>query len=671
MDNDNRPDDDAVDGTSAGRRRGVPPVPKDYLILIEFVYKHLDFQLAELRSMLEMHGITLGSAQCQVVPLPFPATEEAEEEQEEEEEDQQQQQKIQQQQETQHQTRRRRRQRPEPKHRAFTILAFPWNDAPRLSGLEQQQQKEDQQGREQQFDPKIPSKEETAARSPGLSIADILHKCTLVRSVVELWGYSSSNVQDCADQTYRWLSSGNDDDDDRHDDDGGSSSSYRRTMVFPHVQDRSWRLHVHTVGMKLSLPEQASIRSTFDRTVQLLRGPVDLSHPQTDLLFIREIELDDNGSPALTDDGRGGMVEECTDAIACYFGRVLGGVRHKGRARPGLERYSLKNRPYLGPTSMDAELSFVMTTLGLVRTGSIVLDPFVGTGSILLSCSMRGAYCVGTDIDIRVIRGKGGNQTIWNNFEYYGLPRPDIVRSDNALYQRHFRHHHRPRRQDTLARTTTTTTTTTPTTIGFTEPLYDAIVTDPPYGIRAGARTSGSKRRGGDDGSDRTVISEEHRWDHIAQTRAYPVSDVMSDLVDVAAQTLVLKGRLVYIIPSFQDFDPETDLPRHDCLRLIHSCYQPLGLELGRRIVVMEKVQDYDVSRRDTYRASIWKYGAESASKCSNLRERILERARSKPGYEEKAAVRKEKRKANKVARKEEKKKKMRQRLGTDNDHDG
>lgn len=38
----------------------------------------------------------------------------------------------------------------------------------------------------------------------------------------------------------------------------------------------------------------------------------------------------------------------------------------------------------------------------------------------------------------------------------YGLPRPELVRSDNALYGRHFR----------------------------VMELYDCIVTDPPYGIR-------------------------------------------------------------------------------------------------------------------------------------------------------------------------------------------
>jgi tRNA (guanine10-N2)-methyltransferase len=417
-----------------------------------------------------------------------------------------------------------------------------------------------------------------------------------------------------------------------------------------------------------------------------LKGPVKLDDPTTqEFLLIREIELDGKGSPLLretvaTNDNNNNNNNNNktssddnddnddnnnpnnntemtstqknnknnkdayynTDAIAYYFGRVLGGRIRSNEGSRGLDHYSLKSRPYLGPTSMDAELSFVMTSLGKVTTESIVYDPFVGTGSILLACAMRGAYCIGSDIDIRVLRGKGGDQTIWKNFEHYKLPRPEIIRTDNALYHRHYRHHHRP------TSTPTTTTNIAPS-------LYDAIICDPPYGIRAGARQTGSKLD-----NPRPVL-EENRHNHIAQTKTYSVSDVMSDLLDVAASTLKVGGRLVYIIPSFRDFDEERDLPRHDCLELIHSCFQPFSNDLGRRIVAMKKIIDYDVSKRTEYLQSIWIDGAESAEKCANLRDKIMEAAREKPGYEEKAAIRKVKRKANKEAKKQEKKRSKKQ----------
>jgi tRNA (guanine10-N2)-methyltransferase len=88
---------------------------------------------------------------------------------------------------------------------------------------------------------------------------------------------------------------------------------------------------------------------------------------------------------------------------------------------------------------MDPELSFIMTNLGQVTRGSYVLDPFVGTGSILLSCAVLGAYCQGSDIDIRVLRGKSSNQNIYANFVQFQLPRPELIRSEPALYDRHYR----------------------------------------------------------------------------------------------------------------------------------------------------------------------------------------------------------------------------------------
>ena len=246
----------------------------------------------------------------------------------------------------------------------------------------------------------------------------------------------------------------------------------------------------------------------------------------------------------------------------------------------------------------------------------------MGTGSILLTTALRGAYAFGTDIDLRVLRGRSKDENIRSNFKQYGLPPPELVRSDNAIYHRHFRDH---------------------------LPMFDAIVTDPPYGIRAGAKKSGSRRE------EVREVLEEHRHDHIAQTKPYCVSDVMSDLLNVAAMTLVMGGRLVYVIPSMLDFDEKVDLPRHDCLRLVSVCYQPLQTELGRRTVTMEKIKEYDDCKRVEYLEQTWVNGPESAEKVANIRERLIEAAKKKPGYEEKAAARKLKRKATRDAKKKAK----------------
>lgn len=56
---------------------------------------------------------------------------------------------------------------------------------------------------------------------------------------------------------------------------------------------------------------------------------------------------------------------------------------------------------------MDAELSLIMANMGCVRKNDLVLDPFVGTGSLLVACAHYGAYVMGTEIDYLLLHAKG------------------------------------------------------------------------------------------------------------------------------------------------------------------------------------------------------------------------------------------------------------------------
>jgi tRNA (guanine10-N2)-methyltransferase len=117
-----------------------------------------------------------------------------------------------------------------------------------------------------------------------------------------------------------------------------------------------------------------------------------------------------------------------------------------------------KQQPYRGPSSLNHELAVIMATLGHVTSGSVVMDPFVGTGTILLACALLGAgFVCGSDIDDHVVRGSG-SLNVFSNFTHFTLPVPDIVLFDcthNSLQRNRF----------------------------------DAIVCDPPYGLRTNARS--------------------------------------------------------------------------------------------------------------------------------------------------------------------------------------
>lgn len=55
-------------------------------------------------------------------------------------------------------------------------------------------------------------------------------------------------------------------------------------------------------------------------------------------------------------------------------------------------KYELRNRVYLGPTAMDAQLALLMANQAQAGRGRLVYDPFVGTGSVLVAAAHFGAY---------------------------------------------------------------------------------------------------------------------------------------------------------------------------------------------------------------------------------------------------------------------------------------
>lgn len=71
------------------------------------------------------------------------------------------------------------------------------------------------------------------------------------------------------------------------------------------------------------------------------------------------------------------------------------------------------------------------------RPGSLIFDPYCGTGSLLIAAARLGSYVIGGDIDMRVLKlGKRNQKTgdpedNFSNFAQYGLPWPaGLLRMD-------------------------------------------------------------------------------------------------------------------------------------------------------------------------------------------------------------------------------------------------
>jgi tRNA G10 N-methylase Trm11 len=319
------------------------------------------------------------------------------------------------------------------------------------------------------------------------------------------------------------------------------------------------------------------------------RGVVDLADPEVVLCFwegapTHTYTAADTDTHTHTDTDTATVTtspSDCNSSSGLHIGRLI--FDNSRKASKLVDTFHLrKGRPFLGPTSMDCELSFIMSTLGNCRPGALVLDPFVGSASILVSATRLGATCVGCDIDMRILTGGGIDKSkgtvIADNFLHYGLPPPDILcASQNCRAWR------RGGKRG-----------------GGGEGCFDAIITDPPYGVRAGARkiapcasssapaststsTSTSTRsnakdkhkkdthkkdthRDRDKGRDKgghsaagttddeqyapTLNNNSKTTRRAASSVPYSTVEILDDLLDLAAEVLVLGGRLVCFVPS-------------------------------------------------------------------------------------------------------------------------
>jgi tRNA (guanine10-N2)-methyltransferase len=216
---------------------------------------------------------------------------------------------------------------------------------------------------------------------------------------------------------------------------------------------------------------------------------------------------------------------------------------------------------------------------------------------------------------------KNPNETVdvWSNFKDYDLPPPiGLLRMD--LHKHSF------------------------TNKKHVEGFLQGVVGDPPYGVRAGGRKSGGRKRK-EDGSA-FEVPEKFKSDHIPSTIPYPFSECMDDLLENSARLLAIGGRLAFFMPCAADAeDAKTagadETPRHPMLRLVAKSDQMLSSRWGRRLVTFEKVKPYDEAEAREARVAL----REERRKNGGM-EDLLQRMREVVYHGERAAERKKREKA-------------------------
>lgn len=117
----------------------------------------------------------------------------------------------------------------------------------------------------------------------------------------------------------------------------------------------------------------------------------------------------------------GGRIAERTgapvdlDAPAVWFGvytidrRVILAREEVRIPRGSFENRRSHHRPFSAPVSLHPELARSLVNLSGVGTGGTVLDPFCGTGGILLEAALMGCDPVGTDMSKEMVEGAREN----------------------------------------------------------------------------------------------------------------------------------------------------------------------------------------------------------------------------------------------------------------------
>ncbi|KAG6902748.1 hypothetical protein C0995_011896 [Termitomyces sp. Mi166 len=338
------------------------------------------------------------------------------------------------------------------------------------------------------------------------------------------------------------------------------STRINETKWARYIPETSFRFIVTAHNHKIPQSRQRAVIESF--AYMNLLGKIEMKNPQIVLGCFEEY-TNRNGLVRSKHEGDGHFRQ-------VYFGRLL----EEGSARQLVGKFDVKKRVYYGNTSMEAEISLLMANQTLAAPGKLVYDPFMGTGSMAYTTSHFGALVFGSDIDGRQMRGKGTPPGVIHAARQYGT-------------------------ESRILDLCTFDVTRNPWRCGS---LFDAIVTDPPYGVRAGAKRLGRKKELSEEKLKQMLeLRNSPRTDdqpYFPPTKPYELSHLAVDLVLLARHLLKPGGRLVFFLPTVTDEYEELDVQSMLCegMEIIANSLQDFG-SWGRRLVTIRKTTNRKYER--------------------------------------------------------------------------
>jgi tRNA (guanine10-N2)-dimethyltransferase len=92
--------------------------------------------------------------------------------------------------------------------------------------------------------------------------------------------------------------------------------------------------------------------------------------------------------------------------------------------RKQFEERKVQHRPFFSPISIHPKLARTLVNLSMISTDETLLDPFCGTGGILIEAGLVNAKLVGNDVEEKIIEG------CQRNLEFYDIHSYDLFCAD-------------------------------------------------------------------------------------------------------------------------------------------------------------------------------------------------------------------------------------------------
>ncbi|RTG85838.1 tRNA (guanine10-N2)-methyltransferase [Schistosoma bovis] len=219
----------------------------------------------------------------------------------------------------------------------------------------------------------------------------------------------------------------------------------------------TFKIVLSSAHKKLKQEEKIPIIETILDAHERIDAQVSLSSPDHQINILLEYTPKNLGKNTISSGGH---------LCRLLYGRLIGSSIRRNM----MNDYRLSERAHLGNTTMNVTLAAIMANVGLCRKSSFVWDPFIGTGSTVIAASVWGSFGGGSDIDYSVLHGIGMSpkagqerrcgETLRSNYEQYKLESRylDVMVADIVSLHKFLRIPHGG--------------------------LFDAIITDPPYGFR-------------------------------------------------------------------------------------------------------------------------------------------------------------------------------------------